>query len=440
MAFSSTQAAAEYVSRGQKGVADIYSAHRQYSLSDMIRFYDRTLAPFDWILRRQLTIVVVDDPEPKTIVRSERPIEFVPQAASGAYGSYSNSRIYLSLANGRFLQAGDVLMCPDIGFSVVSSTNTWSTTKGTYPPETMIVQQVNFSTYAEVDVIRGNGKALTSDTPTQITTSMKLIKLPNSLADGGTASIPIDYENAEVQNYCQLMDITWGETITNAATKYYGKLTLEQKAQLSRQYLMRMIDVAFLWQNKGYTFDASGKKRWFTGGMREFIPDASSAADGVSRIFNHGGPFRLDDFRRKMEIASRYGNPRKEKLMLLGSKLYTEMLNVLEPFINVDLSKAKSMEWGLNVTAFDWGSCTTFNVVHPSFTSLSSSSNDYGLDYFIIDLDYVSEMHVSGLDLQIKMNVQDNDVLGTTHQLFGQLGLLRTNPTAHAYGYGIVAG
>jgi len=116
------------------------------------------------------------------------------------------------------------------------------------------------------------------------------------------------------------------------------------------------------------------------------------------------------------------------------------MLNTLEPFIDVELGKAKSMEWGLDVTAFNWGSCKTTNVVHPSFTSLSSTSNNYALDYFIIDLDYVDEMAVNGLDLQIKENVQDNNVLGVTHQLFGQLGLHRTNPTAHAYGFGIVAG
>ena len=441
MAFSATQAAAEFVSRGMTGVADIYSGLRQYNLSDHIRFYDRTLAPFDWILRMKMTNFSVDDPEPKTLIRRERPVEFTPAVASASYGDYTESKLYLTRANGKFIQAGDVLMCPDIGFEVVSTTNTWSTTKGTYPPEEMVVQSVSDNgSYYEVNVIRGNGKALTSDSPEEITTSMKLIKMPNSLADGGTASIPIDHQLADVQNYCQLMDITWGETVTNAATKYYGKLTLEQKAELSRQYLYRLIDFRFLWGRKGYGADANGKRIWYTGGLREFIPAAATAEDGVSRIFNHGGPFRLDDFRRKMEIASRYGNPQKQKLMLLGAQLYTEMLNTLEPFIDVELGKAKSMEWGLNVTAFDWGSCKTMNVVHPSFTALSSTTNSYGLDYFIVDLDNVDEMHLDGLDLQIKENVQDNNVLGVTHQLVGQLGLHRTNPTAHAYGYGITTG
>ena len=69
-----------------------------------------------------------------------------------------------------------------------------------------------------------------------------------------------------------------------------------------------------------------------------------------------------------------------------------------------------------------------------------STTNSYGLDYFIVDLDNVDEMHLDGLDLQIKENVQDNNVLGVTHQLVGQLGLHRTNPTAHAYGFGITTG
>ena len=441
MAFSATQAAAEFVSRGMTGVADIYTGLRQYNLSDHIRFYDRTLMPFDWILRMKMTNFSVSDPEPKTLIRRERPIEFTPAAASDANGDFAEGKVWLSAADVKFVQAGDVLMCPDIGFKVVSSTNTWSTTKGTYPPETMIVLQViegaHASGYGAVLVHRGCGKATTANSPTEITTSMKLIKLSNSLADGGTASTVIDHQLGDVQNYCQLMDITWGETITNAATKYYGKLTMEQKAELSRQYLMRNIEFNALFGRKAYSSDANGKRIWLSGGILEDIPGATDAEDGVSRLFNHGGPFRLDDMRRKMEIAFRYGNPRKEKLMLIGAKLYTEILNTLEASIEISLSEAKSMEWGLDVKSVNWGSGRTFMVIEPAFTSISTTSNDYGYDYFIIDLDYVDEMHVDGLDLQIKENVQNANVLGVTHQLFGQIGLHRSNPSAHAYGFGI---
>lgn len=442
MGFSAVQAAQNFVNRGMTGVADIYTGVRQFNLSDLIRYYDRTLMPLDFILRMKMTNFGVNDPEPKALVRKERPVEFSPVKNSEANGSYANSALWFPAAEGKFIQNGDVLAAPDVGFDVVGSTNTWSTVKGEYAPETCfvvgIVENADASGYTKVLVLRGNGKQTVSDTPTQITTSMKLVKMPNSLPDGGTASTPIDHQVGEIQNFCQLVDITWGETITNAATVMYGKLTLEQKAELSRQYLMRQIEFMHLWGRKGYTFDANGKKIWFSGGMREFIPKADDPeGDGISRIFNHGGPFRMDEMRKFMEIAFRVGNARREKLMLIGSELYVAILNTLEVVIDLALSEAKSLEWGINVKAVDWGVGKTFMVVEPAFTVFSTPSNNYGFDYFVIDLDYVEEMHVNGLDLQIKENVQDRKVLGTIHQLFGQIGLHRTNPLAHAYGHGI---
>ena len=55
----------------------------------------------------------------------------------------------------------------------------------------------------------------------------------------------------------------------------------------------------------------------------------------------------------------------------------------------------------------------------------------------IVDLEYVDLMVMQNMDLRVKQGVQDDDEHGEIDELYGQLGIHRTFPTAHAYIYGI---
>lgn len=435
MAFSSTPAAAEYVKQGPTGVGDVYSGKRKYSLSDQIVYQERAYAMLDTILRMEAKTVTVNDPEPKVLTMQETPVRFAVGTQSTSEGGYDDNVVGIADANALFLQAGDILVAPDV-FCDSTGAN-YSTTKGTYPAESVIVESVTLSGLssgqAKVVLARGNGSKPTSSVTT-LTTSMYLIHIGNALVDGGNAPNPISHEPTDVQNYCQFFSETWGVTTSEKPLDVYGKMTPQQRAEYTRRKFFRKHEAAMFFGRKAVITQAGGSKQWLTGGMHEFVPLAATALDGETRDIDFGGAFDLGRLRELTERIYRYGNSQKVKHWFCGGKFYTYLYNALEKFIHVNDEYSRRYGWA--VYELELGNGIAMLHRHPLLTDMSTTGNEYGADAMIIDLDFIKLMNY------IDVSVRQLDP-GRAHrdetELYCQNGLWRTFPDAHARIFGITS-
>jgi len=434
MAFSTTAAAAEYVSTGSMGARGQYTTKRKYSLSDLIVWQDRKWAMLDNILRQELKTIVVDDPEPKTLTKQEAPVKFNIHS-DGTTTTLDEDTLRISDTLAKFLQAGDKLSCNQI-FCDSDGAN-YSTTKFTsgYTPEVMVVNSVTLSGsasgIANVIVARGNGYLPTSSVTT-VLTEYKLIKLGFHLEDGGDAPLVKWHEPNSVQNFCELFSRTWSETETESNMNVYGKETMTQKAARNRKDLFREVDMALIMGRKASDL-TNGQLRWRTGGIVEFIPGSTDALDGTSRFFDFAGAFDLETYRANMEIAFRYGSD--TKLTLNGGKFFTVLYNTLEKFIT--MNDGLTRKWGWPVFEMETGHGIVQLLRHPALSEYDTSGQAWAYDQIGIDLEYVDLMIMKGMDFKIKTSVNDEDEHQEKDELYGQIGLHRTHPTAHFYQYGI---
>jgi len=434
MAFNTTRGNAEYVSSGSTGVLGQYTTKRKYSLSDLIVWQDRKWGMFDNILRRELKTITVDDPEPKTLTKQETPVKFSVKS-DGTTTTVDEDTLRISDTLAKFLQAGDKLICNQI-FCDSDGAN-YSTTKfnSSYTPESMIIDSVSLSGassgVANVIVSRGNGSKPSSSVQT-VLTEYKLIRVGNHLEDGGTAATPKWHEPNAEQNYCELFSRTWSETETESNTNVYGKETMAQKARRNTKDLMREVDMALFFGRKARD-QRNGQSRWRTGGIVEFLPTSSTALDSTARHIDFSGAFDLETFREKMEIAFRYGSD--TKVAFCGGKFFTVLYNTLEKFIT--MNDGLSRKWGWTVMEMETGHGILQFLRHPMFTEFDTSGQAWAYDMVGVDLDYVDLMILQNMDFKIKTSVNDDDEHQRKDEVYGQIGLHRTHPSAHFMIYGV---
>ena len=434
MAFTTTAGSAEYVSSGYMGVRGLYTTKRKYSLGDKIVYQDPHLGKLHTLLRDKMSTITVKDPEPKVLTKQEIPRSFTC-ASDGTTTTVDEDTLIMNDSSAKFLQSGDRLECANI-FTDTDGAN-WTTTKfgSSYLPETVIVSSIELSGqasgYASVIVRRGNGHSPTSSVQT-VLSEYKWLHIGNALEDGGDAAVPKHHEPNQEYNFCQLFSKTWGETETEGNTDVYGKEPMAKKAMLARQKLIEEIDYDFIWGRRKRD-TVNGQSRWWTGGLVEFVPGSSTALDSTSRLIDFGGAYDRDIMREKAEIIYRYGS--EVKHWFIGRKLWTVMMNADEKFLV--MNDKLSQQFGWQVYEYDFGHGLAMIHTHRSFREKDSTTTPYAYDALIVDLEYVDLMVMQNMDLRVKQGVQDDDEHGEIDELYGQLGIHRTFPTAHAYIYGI---
>ena len=430
---STTKGAAGYISSGSTGVLGAYTGKRKYSLSDLIVWQERKWSMLDNILRQELRVISVDDPEPKILTKTEAPTVFSNHSDSTTT-TVDEDTLRISDTLAKWLQVGDILTANQIFCD--SDGAFYSTTKYTsgYTPESMIVKSVTLSgaaaNIANVIVSRGNG-AEPSASVTTVLTEYKLIKTGNNIEDGGTAVTAKWAEPSDVQNYCQLFSKTWGETETEGNMNVYGKETMAMKAARIRKEMMKEVNNQLFFGRKARD-QRNGQSRWRTGGIVEFIPGTDSL-DGVTRFIDNGGAFDLETYRANMEIAFRYGSD--EKTTFNGGKFFTVLYNTLEKFITMNDGLTK--KWGWPVFDLETGHGIQHLMRTPVLTDMSTANQEWSFDQIGVDLEYLDLMVMKNMDFKVKQNVNDSDEHQTKNELYGQVGLSRSFPSAHFVVYGI---
>lgn len=443
MAFNTTQGNDEYVASGPLGVAGQATTRRKFDLPGLMVFQERTYAKLDNILMNFLPRIMVADPEPKFLSRNEAPIKFDVKSDDTDTNNEGDT-IRMSDTQAVFLQAGDVLQVPQL-FCDSDGANYTTTKYGSaYFPETVIVDTVDLSgasaNVANVFVKRGNGfstAAAAAGTVLTILSEYKLIKMHNTIQDGGNAPNPIDFEPFATQNYVQGFSRTWADTSIEAEMDVYGKETFAEKASRKRREFFREIEWSLFDGRKG-KHQVSGFNQWTTGGVVEIVQGASSSLDGENRLIDFGGAFDLERQREIDEIVFRYG--REVKDMFSGGQYFTVLFNSLEKLITVN--DALSRKYGWQVVELSLGHGTYRIHRHPKFTDQTTSGTtgiSYAKDAVIADLEYLRLMIMKGHNVQVKSNIQAPRAHRREDELFCWKGLYRQFFDAHSVIYGVTA-
>lgn len=445
MAFNLTAGNDEFVVQGQLGIAGQATVKRKFDLPGLITFQERSYALLDNILMNSLPRIEVGDPEPKFLSRNEAPIRFNIKS-DDTDTNFEGDTLRITDTLAIWMQAGDVFEVPNLFCDSDGATYTTDKYDGGFTPETVIVESVVLSgasaNVANVFVKRGNGLNTTAPAGAVVSTILseyKLIKMQNTISDGGNAPNPVDFEPFSTQNFAQFFARTWGETSVQGQMNVYGKETLEMKAVRSRREFFREVELALFWGRKNKTTDA-GALRYTTGGVVEFVPGASASLDGDTRLIDFGGAYDPERQREIDEIVYRYGNAARRKDWFVGGQYLTVLYNALEKFITVN--DQFSRKYGWQVMELQLGHGTALLHRHPMFTDLNTTGTGgvaYAKDAIITDLDYLNLMYMKGHLPQVKQNVQPNRAFKREDTIFCMKGLYRRFPDAHAVIFNITA-
>lgn len=438
MAGSAVRAAAGYVVSDYYNLEDAYSIRRKYDLGDKVVQLDRMMAPLDWRFRQMGKKRVVTDPEPKGFEREEVPQKFT-LSADGSDTNYEGDTITMPDAQAKWLQEGDVLIVPQVWCD--SDGATYSTTKyGAAGQENVIVQSVSLSGssagVAQILLQRGNGynqSAAAAGVVSTILSEYTLLWAGDNLADGGLAPNARDHEPTSVQNYLQFFSKTVAEDSVYDATELYAKESFASRMTRKRTELNTQIEKAYFFGRRSKDY-VGGKPRRRTGGIVEFVADATTALDGVSRRFNFASTFDMTLWRKYMEIAFRYGNASQRKWGFVGRKFYTELYNYLQKSLIFNDSISKAV--GIKVVELDTGHGIIELMTHPMFTEMATTSVEYAVDMIGIDPSFIDIMVMKNHDVQVR-DINPGRSHTTEREIFGMTGLWRNHATAHFLVYGI---
>jgi len=427
MAFSTTRGADEYVSRGPTSVADIATSRRLYDRSDKIVFKERQAAPLYNILYRKMQKIAVTDPEPKANEEQETPYFITPTASQDS--AADKYYIEVSAANGKMINVDDKFMVSGIYFD---GSSTYSTNVAdSYPNETVMVTKVEVgknidgaadSAKCRLTVLRGNGTNADPGTK-YITTSMKLTKLGNSLAENGGYPPPWAVDLGTQQNFIEEKLITWGQSWIQDKTKVLVPGDYKRRARRARKDLLSYMEHTAIFGRKGLLYNTDGQPKRMAGGMVEFVP--KSDIDGNSHWIDFGGAFSLNTFNEKLMLPMRYGS--REKWAFCSMNVLTYYTNSFTSGIRVDPDYSKA--YGIDITRHKAPAGTVNLVYEPA---LDYAGGIWANSMLILDLDYIMAMHMDGLDIQVLKNLQDNGTRGMVDGIYATFSLWRTFPDAHA--------
>lgn len=434
-----TPGAAEYVG-GPVGVGGLYTEQRTYDKSDLVVLRNRYWAMLDSFLRTQLKKTTVKSVKPTYFNRQQAPIKMT--IGSNATSSAGSLYDYLHIPDGQAAQlgVGEVLVVPDI-FCDYAGDN-YTTSKSTamsngYRPETLLITAIGVagsgagSGNTRVDVTRGNANAPT--TPTQILTTHVLLRGSLAMLDGANPITPWSHENNSDFNYLQLISKTVGQTETSEHEDMYGKMTRGEMRQEKTEQLFRETETQLLFGRRGIA--TGNKPRWYMGGLFEYIPIASAAMDGVSRLYDFAGPFEVDRWLQFMDVAT--NNGRDFKMQFCG-RGYDRAIQVhFDKYVRINDTLSRTFGWPVKELVY--GGRRINWAVHPIFQEMTTSLTNYDNDAITLDPKYIGLMVLQGMDLRLKIDVPQ---VSTSHQqvdeIYYQTAPLRQHADAHSYLYGLL--
>lgn len=387
---------------------------------------------------------VATDTETRWGLEYERLARIYMSSDSTSSGSNTNDYIHVLNSEGRRLQAGDILNL--MGF--------WVSTSRGLAASTGEHLNDKSSTYAlpeQIQIIEnyGDGSGNVSGSASSTATKLKIRRnfggvTPTGHADmlvdiaGGTGwaspitepflwkagnSIPegrddqLTYSDVDEYdyNYCQIVMRKWSATETeqNVNRFFTTENTFQRNGRRALEEFFKEMDVMALFGSRR-TDVVNGRRRWFAGGIHEFIPAANHVA--YSDLL-----FQTKNFNEQLKDMFYYGS--QVKTVLSGADFYTSFSNMID---NKIILPASTNSWGVELVRFNATNGGTL-LIAPSDTLSLHGMSDYA---YVIDPSHFQYGHLQNMDIKT-VTVPQTNPHEMESEIYGQITFKRTNPNAH---------
>lgn len=352
--------------------------------------------------------------------------------------------IYVSNAEGRRLQAGDVLnlmgfwVSPSRGLAIATGEDlNLKTSTYSMPEQVKIIQ--NFgdgsgnlsgsanSGYCKIQVRRNFGGIAPSTghadmlvdiaggTWASPLTDPFLWKAGNSIAEGIDDQLTYSDVDEYDYNYCQIVMRKWAATETeqNVARFFTTENTFQRNGRRALEEFFKELDVLALFGSRRTEVE-NGRRKWYAGGIHEFIPTAHF-------IDYDDSLFQTKNFNTQLKDMFYYGT--QTKTVLAGADFYTSLANMID---NKIILPAATNSWGLELVRFSTTNGGTL-LIAPSDTLSLHGMADYA---YVIDPSHFQYGHLQNMDIKT-VTVPQTNPHAMESEIYGQITFKRTNPNAH---------
>jgi len=356
---------------------------------------------------------------------------------STSTGTNTNDLIHVSNADARRLQTGDILNL--MGFWVSTSramaavTGAGANVKtSSYPMPEQIKIITNYGDdssaagVTKIKIKRNFGGVtptghvdllvdVAGGTWSAPITAPFLWKAGNSIAEGRDDQLTYSDVDEYDYNYCQIVMRKWSATETeqNVDRFFTSEKTFKRNGRRALEEFFRELDVIALFGSRK-TETENGRRKWYAGGVGNFIPAANHVAYDDSL-------FQTKNFNNQLKDMFYYGS--QTKLALAGADFYVKFSNMID---NKIILPAATNSWGVELVRFN-GTNGGSLLLAPSDTLSLHGMSDY---VYIIDPDHFQYGHLQNMDIKT-ISVPITNPHEMEAEIYGQITFKRTNPFAH---------
>lgn len=386
---------------------------------------------------------VAHDVETRWGIEHERLARIYFSSDSTSSGSNTNDYIHVLNEEGRRIQAGDILNL--MGFWVSPSRGLANVTG-----EDVNIKTSSYPVPEQIKVIEnyGDGSGNVAGTASSTATKIKIRRnaggiTPTGDADllvdisGGTWSSPITepflwkagnsiaegrddqltYSDVDTydKNYCQIVMRKWSATETeqNVDRFFSSEKTFQRNGRKALEEFFKELDVMALFGSRR-TETENGRRKWYAGGIHEFIPAGNHVAYNDSL-------FQTKNFNTQLKDMFYYGS--QVKLGTVGANFYTDFANMID---NKIILPAATNSWGVELMRYNATNGGTL-LVAPSDTLSLHGMSDFA---YIIDPSHFQYGHLQNMDIR-SITVPQTNPHEMEAEIYGQITFKRTNPDAH---------
>lgn len=216
-------------------------------------------------------------------------------------------------------------------------------------------------------------------------------------------------------NYCQIVMRKWSatETANNVNTFYTNEKIFQRNGRRALEEFFKEMDVMALFGSRRTEVE-NGRRKWYAGGIHEFIP-----AD--NHIAYDDSLFQTKNFNLAMKDMFYYGS--QTKIALAGADFHLGFTNMID---NKIVLPAAVNSWGLDLMRFNGTNGGSLLLVASDTLSLHGMS-DY---LYVIDPSHFQYGHLQNMDIKT-ITVPQTNPHEMEAEIYGQITFKRTNPNAH---------
>lgn len=249
----------------------------------------------------------------------------------------------------------------------------------------------------------------------EIGTTPYLWKAGNSIAEGSDDQLIYSDTDETDYNFIQQVMRKWGasEIEQNVNRFFSSENTFQRNGRRALEEFFKEMDMIATFGTRKTEVE-NGKRKWYTGGILEFIPSSNYIGYDDSL-------FQTKNFNSQLKDMFYFGS--QTKIVLAGANFYTKFSNMID---NKIMLPAAVNGWGIEMTQFNATNGGKLLFAPSDSLSLNGMS-DYAV---VLDPAHFQYGHLQGMDIKTITVPQTNPHMQEA-EIYGTVTFKRTNPKAH---------